>query len=87
MLELEILGFKSDRNALVCNGRYDNEKTAAQASDNLARKLMKNGERAHKLNFPADSTEVYPFHTTFGIMFWHALYGIPLFCICWEKIR
>jgi len=26
----------------------------------LARKLMKNGEQNHKLNFPGDHTEVYP---------------------------
>jgi len=42
------------------NGRYDNEKTAAHASDTLVRKLMANGEQGHKLNFPDDDTEVLP---------------------------
>merc|ERR1712098_856582 len=41
-------------------GTYKDEETAAHASDTLARKLMKNGEKGHKLNFPDDSTEVYP---------------------------
>ena len=42
------------------NGHYDDEETAARASDTLARKLMKNGEQTLKLNFPEDDTEVYP---------------------------
>merc|ERR1712098_38296 len=42
------------------NGCYDDEETAAHASDTFARKLMKNGEQKHKLNFPDDYTEVYP---------------------------
>ena len=42
------------------NGRYDNEETAAHASDTLARKLMSNGEQGHKLNFPDDDTKVFP---------------------------
>merc|ERR1712098_460998 len=42
------------------NGSYENEETAARASDTLARKLMANGEQAHKLNFPNDDTEVFP---------------------------
>merc|ERR1712098_555999 len=42
------------------NGYYDNEETAAYASDTLARKLMKNGEQGHKLNFPDDHIEVHP---------------------------
>ena len=42
------------------NGSYDNEETAARASDTLARKLMTNGEKGHKLNFPNDGTEVFP---------------------------
>merc|ERR1712098_864231 len=37
-----------------------NEERAAHASDTLARKLMKNGEKDHKLNFPNDHCEVYP---------------------------
>merc|ERR1712098_813494 len=45
---------------MVCNGSYDNEETAAHASDTLARKLMENGEQSHKLNFPDDHTEVQP---------------------------
>jgi len=44
----------------VFNGTYKNEKTAAYASDTLARKLLANGEKGHKLNFPDDDTEVYP---------------------------
>merc|ERR1712034_91327 len=42
------------------NGSYKDEKTAAHASDCLARTLMAGGERNHKLNFPEDFTEVYP---------------------------
>ena len=42
----------------IYNGSYDNEETAALASDTLARKLMANGEQGHKLNFPYDVTEV-----------------------------
>ena len=45
---------------MLCNGTYENEETAANASDTLARKLMKTGEQNHKLNFPEDETEVYP---------------------------
>merc|ERR1712098_857224 len=44
---------------IICNGRYENEETAARASDTLARKLMANGEQAHKLNFPDDDIEVF----------------------------
>merc|ERR1712058_67044 len=47
-------------NKTLYNGNYDDEETAAHASDTLARKLMKNGEQDHKLNFPDDDTEVYP---------------------------
>jgi len=42
------------------NGHYDDEETAARASDTLARKLIKNGEKYHKLNFPENDTEIYP---------------------------
>jgi len=42
------------------NGFFNDEHTAAHASDTLARKLMVNGEETHRLNFPDDSTEVYP---------------------------
>ena len=45
---------------MLFNGYYDDEKTAARASDTLARKLMKSGEQTLKLNFPEDDTEVYP---------------------------
>merc|ERR1712098_249151 len=45
---------------LVYYGYYDNEETAAHASDTLVRKLMENGEKGHKLNFPGDHTEVHP---------------------------
>merc|ERR1712058_188845 len=44
----------------VHNGTYKDEETAAHASDTLARKLMENGEKGHKLNFPGDNTEVHP---------------------------
>jgi hypothetical protein len=43
---------------LVSNGLYDNEETAAHASDTVARKLMAKGENNHKLNFPDDETVV-----------------------------
>ena len=42
----------------VYNGCYENEETAAHASDTFARTLMKNGEQILKLNFPDDCTEV-----------------------------
>jgi len=41
----------------VFNGTYKDEETAAHASDTLARKLLTNGEKGHKLNFPDDDTE------------------------------
>jgi len=43
------------------NGSYENEKTAAHASDTLAKQLMENGEQGHKLNFPDDDTEVHKY--------------------------
>jgi len=46
-------------NKVVYYGLYDNEETAAHASDTLARQLMKNGELNLKLNFPDDNTEVH----------------------------
>merc|ERR1712098_725278 len=42
------------------NGSYDNEETAAHASDTLARKLNANTEQGHNLNFPNDDTEMFP---------------------------
>merc|ERR1712096_297876 len=47
-------------NKNICNGSYKDEETAAHASDTLARQLMANGEQNHRLNFPDDSTEVFP---------------------------
>jgi hypothetical protein len=44
---------------ISCNGSYEDEETAAHASDTLARKFMKNGEKNHKLNFSNDYTEVF----------------------------
>jgi hypothetical protein len=41
------------------NGYYDDEKTAARASDTLARTLMKRSDQNLKLNFPDDETEVH----------------------------
>merc|ERR1712098_638839 len=49
-----------NENKVVSYGYYDDEETAAHASDTLARKLMENGKHTHKLNFPDDHTEVYP---------------------------
>merc|ERR1712058_201316 len=45
---------------MLYNESYENEKTAAHASDTLARKLIANGEQGHKLNFPDDNTDVLP---------------------------
>jgi len=44
----------------VSNGTYKDEETAAHASDSLARKLIANGEKDHKLNFPENHNEVRP---------------------------
>jgi len=50
-----------NENKRVYNGEsYKDEETAARASDTLARKLIANGEKYHKLNFPDDNTEVHP---------------------------
>jgi len=38
---------------------YKSELAAARASDALVRKLMKNGEKGHKLNYPGDDTELH----------------------------
>ena len=51
----------------ISNGCYDDEETAAHASDTLARKLIKNGEN-QKLNFPDDETEVYAEEVTYEIL-------------------
>jgi len=42
----------------VSNGYYKDEKTAAYASDNLARKLLADGAQNLKLNFPGVNIEV-----------------------------
>ena len=52
--------WSKDENKTVHNGTYKDEKTAAYASDTLARTLIAKGEKGHKLNFPDDHTEVYP---------------------------
>merc|ERR1712098_778689 len=51
--------WSKSENKKLFNGHYDNEETAARASDTLARQLMKNGEQTLKLNFPEDQTEIY----------------------------
>merc|ERR1712098_911355 len=51
--------WSKNENKMINNGCYRIEKTAAHASDTLARKLMENSERDHKLNFPDDRTEVH----------------------------
>merc|ERR1712034_73787 len=48
---------KLNENKMISNGHYDTEEAAARASYTLARRLMKNGEQGHKLNFPDDETE------------------------------
>ena len=50
----------------VTNGAYKDEEAAAHASDNLAKRLMENGEQNHKLNFPDDQTEVIKTKIIFG---------------------
>jgi len=45
---------------MVHNGNYKDEETAAHVSDTLARELMANGEKNHKLNFPDYEADVYP---------------------------
>merc|ERR1712058_198556 len=52
-------------NKPVYNGTYKDEETAARASDTLARKLIANSEKGHKLNFPDDGTEVCPEKETY----------------------
>merc|ERR1712098_249241 len=44
----------------VFKGYYKDEIAAAHASDALARKLIKNGEQNHRLNFPDDDKKVHP---------------------------
>ena len=50
-------GKKEDK--IIHNGTYKKEETAAIASDTLARILIANGEKDHKLNFPDDDTAVW----------------------------
>jgi hypothetical protein len=42
------------RKKMICTQRYEDKETAAHASDALARELIANGERGHRLNFPND---------------------------------
>merc|ERR1712034_171241 len=51
--------WSKDKNKIVYHGYHIDEETAAHASDTLARKLMKNGEQGHKLNFPDTHIKVY----------------------------
>merc|ERR1712098_823263 len=51
--------YSKNENKVAYIGSYEDEETAAHASDTLARKLMENGEQKLKLNFPDDHTEVY----------------------------
>jgi hypothetical protein len=53
---------------VIFNGNFLNEKSAARASDTLARKLIANGEIGHKLNFPDEDFEVYPKSTGKALM-------------------
>merc|ERR1712098_528633 len=48
------------------NEQYKDEETAAHASDTSARKLIANGEKGHKLNFPDKHTEVQPEEVKFS---------------------
>jgi len=48
---------KLNEKIVIHNGYYDTEEEAAHGSDILARRLMKNGEQGHKLNFPDDETK------------------------------
>merc|ERR1712098_551867 len=54
---------------MVTNGTYKDEETTAHASDTLARKLIANGEKGHKLNFPDDDTKVRPEEVKFSSNF------------------
>jgi len=45
---------------MVYYGYYEDEETAARASDTLARKSIDISEQTLKLNFPENDTEVYP---------------------------
>merc|ERR1712098_516398 len=63
---------------LMSNGSYDNEVTAAHASDTLARALIANGEKAHKLNFPNDDSEVFPEERKRYSQFIGVCYNVPM---------
>jgi len=52
--------WSKNENKMFYNGYYENEETAAHASDTLAKQLMRKGERSQTLNFPEDDTEIYP---------------------------
>merc|ERR1712058_57418 len=44
--------WSKNEKAMFSNGCYKDENTAAHASDTLGRKLIANGEKGHKINFP-----------------------------------
>merc|ERR1712098_620860 len=52
--------WNKNENKNTYNGCYEDEETAALASDTLARKFMENGGQNHKVNFSDDYFEVYP---------------------------
>merc|ERR1712098_275788 len=58
-LKWHVQRYNKNEKKNVYYGSYDNEETAAHASDTLARKFMTKGEQGHKLNFPDDHTEVH----------------------------
>merc|ERR1712098_149293 len=49
--------WSADRSELDFNGEFEDEISAARASDALAKTLRDCGERIHKLNFPEDEIE------------------------------
>jgi len=59
--EVESAEMEQSQGKTVYNGLFnrDEKKKAAHASDILARELMTNGEKEHKLNFPNDETELW----------------------------
>merc|ERR1712098_328586 len=60
LLKWKAYRWSKNEKKVAGNGLYKDEETAARASDTVARKLMKNGERKLRLNFPDEHTEVYP---------------------------
>jgi len=77
--------YSKNEKKMVFNGYYDNEETAAHASDTLARKLMENGEQSHKLNYPGDHTDVHP-EKTFTSEYIGVFYKNLKWCVArWSK--